>query len=123
MCMKFLVLVIEDQKNISNFISMALTTNNYQVVHTETGKGGLAMVEACSPDVILLDLGLPDMDGLEVLKHIRERSDTPVIVDSADGNTENKIKVLGMGADYLAKPFKIPELLARLETIIQRRHL
>lgn len=110
-----LVLVIEDQKGIRSLVSTALTISGFQVIDASTAKGGLLMVKTCAPDLILLDLGLPDMDGLEVLKSIRERSNTPVIVDSATGDEEAEIKVREMEADYIKKPFTMSELLAQVQ--------
>lgn len=118
--MKPLVLIIEDQKNIRKLISTVLTANNYQVIDAEMGKDGLSMVKSYAPDIVLLDLGLPDINGLEVLKAIRRQSNTPVIVDSANGNEEEVIKVLDMGADYIKKPFTVSELLAQLQTTMRR---
>ena len=121
MDMKPLVLVIEDQKNIRNLVTIVLNANNYRVIGAKTGNEGLSMVKDYMPDIILLDLGLPDIDGMEVLKHIREWSNTPVIVDTANGDDDEKIKVLAMGADdFIAKPFTASELLARVQTAVCR---
>jgi len=120
MSLKPLVLVVEDEEMIRNFVSIALTQNNYQVVNAKTGKEGIFMAATYEPDVVLLDLGLPDIDGLEVLKSIRERSKTPVIVDSARGNEQDEVSALNMGADdYVTKPFTGCELLARIQTAIR----
>ena len=117
---KPLVLVIEDQKNIRKLVSMALSTNGYRVAEAKTGREGLSMAAVYAPDLILLDLGLPDISGWEVLRGIRERSSSPVGVDTADGREEDKRAARAMGADYIAKPFTVPELLARLEAAIRR---
>lgn len=114
-----LILVIEDQNGIRNLVTTALTISGFQVIEASTGKGGLMMVKTCALDVILLDLGLPDMDGLEVLKNIREQSNTPVIVDSATGDEEAEIKVREMGADYIKKPFTMSELLVHVQMTME----
>lgn len=114
MSIKPLALIIEDNDNIRNFVSIALTTHNYQVDKAKTGKEGLSLFTSHSPDIILLDLGLPDIDGLEILKNIREQSNTPVIVNTARGNEQDMVVALDLGADYIAKPFTTSELLARM---------
>jgi two-component system KDP operon response regulator KdpE len=90
MDIKPLILVVEDEDAICNFISAVLSSNNYQVVKAKTGKEGLSMFTSHAPDVILLDLGLPDIDGVEVLKRIREWSKTPVVVVSARGHERER---------------------------------
>jgi len=120
MDVKPLVLVVEDEEAICNFITAILNSNGYQVVKTNTGKGGLSMVASYSPDVILLDLGLPDIDGVEILKSIRGWSKTPVVVVSARGHEREKVEVLDLGADdYIVKPFGTSELLARIRTALR----
>lgn len=120
MDIKPLILVIEDEDAICNFISAVLTTNDYQVVQAKTGKQGLSMFTSHAPDVILLDLGLPDIDGAEVLKSIRQWSKTPVVVVSARGHEREKVAALDFGADdYIVKPFGTSELLARIRTAIR----
>lgn len=120
MNIKPLILVIEDEDAICNFISAILTSNDYQVVKVKTGKEGLSMFTSHAPDVILLDLGLPDIDGVEVLKSIRQWSKTPVVVVSARGHEREKVAALDFGADdYIVKPFGTSELLARIRTAIR----
>ncbi|MPM45911.1 KDP operon transcriptional regulatory protein KdpE [bioreactor metagenome] len=117
---KPLVLIVEDEESIISFVSLALTGNNFQVVIAKTGKEGILMATTYSPDIILLDLGLPDIDGLEVLKNIRERSNIPIIIDTARGNECDEVAALNMGAnDYLAKPFTTDELLTRIRMVIK----
>ena len=117
MDMKPTVLIIEDKDAICNFISAILTSNSYQVVKAKTGKEGLSLFTSHVPDIILLDLGLPDIGGAEVLKNIRQWSKTPVIVVSARGNEREKVAALDFGADdYIVKPFGTWELLARIRT-------
>lgn len=120
MDVKPLVLVVEDEDAISNFISAILNANGYQVMKTNTGKEGLSMATSYSPDVILLDLGLPDIDGVEVLRSIRGWSKTPVVVVSARGHEHEKVEALDLGADdYIVKPFGTSELLARIRTALR----
>jgi len=117
---KPLVLVIEDEDAICNFISAVLTANDYQVIQAKTGKQGLSLFSSHAPDVVLLDLGLPDIDGVEVLKSIRQWSKTPVVVVSARGHEREKVAALDFGADdYIVKPFGTSELLARIRTAIR----
>jgi two-component system KDP operon response regulator KdpE len=115
-----LVLLIEDEPPMRRFLRTALGTNDYRLVEAETAKEGLAQAAARNPDVILLDLGLPDRDGLEVARALREWSATPIIVLSARGREEDKVKALDLGADdYLTKPFGVDELLARIRVALR----
>jgi len=115
-----LVLLVEDEEIIGNFIAAVLTSNQYQIVRAATGKEGLSMAASCSPDIVLLDLGLPDMDGIEVLKKMREWSGVPVVVVSARGYEREKVEALDLGADdYIVKPFGTAELLARMRTAMR----
>ncbi len=117
---KLLILLIEDEMTISNFISTILTHNNYHVLKAVTGKDALFLTSSHNPDLILLDLGLPDMDGIEVLKKIREWSSVPVVVVSARGHEREKVEALDLGADdYITKPFGTSELLARIRTAVR----
>ncbi|MBE6828978.1 MAG: response regulator transcription factor [Ruminococcaceae bacterium] len=114
------VLIIEDENAICNFISAVLTSNGYKVVKTKTGKEGLSLFTSHIPDIVLLDLGLPDIDGIEILKDLRKWSKTPVIVVSARGNEREKVAALDLGADdYIVKPFGTSELLARIRTAMR----
>lgn len=114
------VLIIEDEETISSFISAILISNDYQVVKAKTGKEGLFLFTSHIPDIIILDLGLPDIDGTDILKTIRKWSKTPVIVVSARGHEREKVAALDMGADdYIVKPFGSSELLARIRTAIR----
>lgn len=117
---KLLILLVEDETAISNFISTILTHNNYNVIRAEKGKDAIRLTSQNSPDLILLDLGLPDMDGIEVLRSIREWSNIPVIVVSARGHEREKVEALDLGADdYITKPFGTSELLARIRTAVR----
>ena len=118
---KALVLLVEDEKGIRNFISTVLDVNNYRVVEARDGKEALELFTSRCPDLILLDLGLPDMDGIEVLKTIRGWSGIPIIVVSARGHEREKVEALDLGADdYITKPFLAQELLLRLHAVLRR---
>jgi two-component system, OmpR family, KDP operon response regulator KdpE len=113
--MKPVALVIDDEVQIRRLLRVALESENYQVHEAETGQQGLAEIAKRKPAVILLDLGLPDMEGLEVLKRLREWSEAPVLVLSVRDDEAGKVAALDSGAeDYVTKPFSTPELLARL---------
>jgi two-component system KDP operon response regulator KdpE len=114
------ILVIEDEKHICNFISSVLTAQQYQVITASTGREGLSMTTSWCPDVILLDLGLPDMDGMELIAEIRKWSATPILVISARTQEDDKVLALDKGADdYITKPFGNSELLARIRTALR----
>ena len=116
------LLVIEDEPQMLRFLRSALATHEYRLVEAVTGREALAHAAAHSPDVILLDLGLPDLDGIEVARRIREWSATPIIVISARGLEQDKIDALDAGADdYLTKPFSVGELLARIRVALRHR--
>lgn len=118
--MEPLILVVEDDETIGNFISAVLTANGYKVVRCTSGKEAIQMNASHVPDLILLDLGLPDMDGLEVLKNIRTWSKVPIVVVSARGYEREKVQALDMEADdYIVKPFGTSELLARIRTALR----
>lgn len=120
MPVKSKVLVVEDEKSISNFITTILTANNYDVITARTGQEAYSLITSCCPDVVILDLGLPDMDGIEVLKAVREWSIMPVIVVSARTGEKDKVEALDLGADdYITKPFGTAELLARIRMALR----
>lgn len=109
------ILVIEDDKYISHFIDLSLSKESYAVLVAATADEGLFMFASHHPDIVLLDLGLPDRDGLEVLRELRELSDAPVLIVSARGQEKEKIAALDLGAnDYITKPFHMGELTARI---------
>ena len=117
---KIKVMIIEDEDAISNFISTTLKANTYAPLVAKTAREALSMIPSHCPDLILLDLGLPDMDGIEILKKIREWSSIPVIVVSARGEESDKVEALDLGADdYISKPFGTSELLARIRTALR----
>jgi two-component system KDP operon response regulator KdpE len=112
--------MIEDEAQMRRFLRASLASNGYQVVEAETAQDGITQAAARNPDLILLDLGLPDQDGLVVTQRLREWSKTPVIVISARGREEDKISALDAGADdYLTKPFGVGELLARIRVALR----
>lgn len=119
---KPLVLVVEDDPAVRNLIATALDTHGYRHELAATGRAALASATTSAPDVILLDLGLPDMDGTKLIENVRGWSQVPIIVVSARGEDTDKIQALDAGADdYLTKPFSVGELLARVRTAL--RHL
>lgn len=118
------VLIVEDDPGISKFLRTTLNTNHYEVLWTDTGVKALEMISSHCPDCILLDLGLPDLDGTEVIRRVRSWTKTPIIVISARSMEEDKAYALDLGADdYLQKPFGTIELLARIRTALRHtRH-
>lgn len=119
---KYKALIIEDDKPIRNFIRASLESNDYIVCEAETASQGLMMHLSEVPDVLLVDLGLPDLDGIELIKRIRSYSQTPIIVVSAREREGDKIEALDQGADdYLTKPFGIGELLARVRVALRHK--
>lgn len=121
---KGLILLIEDEPQMRRFLRVTLQSNDYRLVETSSGQEGLAEAAMRNPDVVLLDLGLPDMDGIEVTRKLREWSEVPVIVISAREQEEDKIRALDAGADdYLTKPFGAGELLARMRVALRHRAL
>ena len=123
MYQKISILMIEDEKSICDFISKTLNLHQYKVNAAHNGKDGLTMITSSPPDLVLLDLGLPDMDGLEVIKKTREWSSLPIIVISARTQEKEKVAALDAGADdYITKPFGTFELLARIRTAIRHNN-
>ncbi|SFS01225.1 response regulator [Anaeromicropila populeti] len=119
----FSVLIIEDEKNISNFISKILTSHGYRVITSLSGKEGMYLIASQCPDIILLDLGLPDMDGVDIIRQVRQWSSNPIIVVSARIQENDKVQALDAGADdYITKPFGTSELLARIRTSIRHNN-
>jgi DNA-binding response OmpR family regulator len=116
------VLVVEDEKRIADFISRGLESAGYQVATVHDGAAAVESIHEIEYDLIVLDLGLPDMDGLKVLEKIRNRQTTPsVLILSARGNVEDRVKGLELGADdYMVKPFAFVEFLARVRALLRR---
>ena len=116
-----LVLVIDDEAPIRRFLHAALSSQGYQVVEAATGADGLAQASGRTPEIVLLDLGLPDMDGLAVTEKLRAWTQTPILVLSARGQERDKIAALDAGADdYVTKPFAMGELSARMRAALRR---
>lgn len=114
------ILLIEDEENICSFIATTLKNQNYKITTAASGTEGLHLCASLCPDVVLLDLGLPDIDGTEVIKRLRKWSSIPVIVISARSHEQEKAKALDLGADdYITKPFSTVELLARIRTSLR----
>jgi len=119
---KGIILLIEDEPQMQRFLRIVLQGQGYSSIEAQTGQEGLMQAATRSPDIILLDLGLPDIDGLEVTRRLREWSDIPIIVLSAREQEQDKIKALDAGADdYLTKPFGAGELLARIRVAIRHK--
>jgi len=115
------ILIIDDESQIRRMLTITLQSNNYEVREAATGKEGIAAASKNTPDLILLDLGLPDESGHDVLKHLREWYSNPVLIISVQSSEEDIVKALDNGADdYLVKPFRTGELLARIRTAIRK---
>lgn len=118
------IVLIEDEQQIRRFVTAALEIENFQVFSAETGKQGLIEIGTRKPDAVILDLGLPDIDGLEVIRDVRSWSNIPIIVLSARTQEAEKVAALDAGADdFLSKPFGTPELLARVRAQLRRRSM
>jgi two-component system KDP operon response regulator KdpE len=114
------IMIVEDEPEISRFIGLALESNGYSVQSVPSGREALKFARAEPPDLIILDLGLPDIDGKEVIRSLRDWSRLPIIVLSARDQEEEKVTALDLGADdYLTKPFSTPELLARIKVALR----
>jgi two-component system KDP operon response regulator KdpE len=117
---KELILLVEDEPQMRRFLRVTLQGHGYRLIEATSGQAGLMEGATRNPDVVLLDLGLPDMDGIEVARRFREWSELPIIVISAREQEEDKVKALDAGADdYLTKPFGVDELLARLRVALR----
>lgn len=115
------ILVVDDEQAIRRFLQTSLTANGYTVFEATAGQEALTAVGNHRPDVVILDLGLPDMDGLDVTKRLREWTQIPIIILSVRGQETDKIAALDAGADdYLTKPFGVGELMARLRVVLRR---
>ena len=118
---KTLILVVEDDTPVHNLITTTLKTHDYKYISAKNGAGAIMEASTHNPDIVLLDLGLPDIDGVEVIEKIRSWSNMPIIVISARSEDSDKIEALDAGADdYLTKPFSMEELTFRIEAILRR---
>ena len=114
------ILIVEDEYRISNFMSAVLSANGYDIVTAHTGRESYSMISSHCPDLVILDLGLPDMDGIDIIKAVREWTALPIVVVSARMHERDKVEALDAGADdYITKPFGTAELLARIRTALR----
>ena len=114
------ILIVEDEAKIAGFISTVLTTNGYETIIASTGNEGISMISSHCPDLVVLDLGLPDMNGIDIIKFVREWSLMPIVVVSAHLHEREKVEALDAGADdYITKPFGVSELVARIRTALR----
>jgi two-component system, OmpR family, KDP operon response regulator KdpE len=120
--MEPLILVVDDEKSIRNFVRLSIETQGYKCIETDNGTSALMLAFSQNPDILILDLGLPDIDGIDVIKKLRMVSQIPIIVISARGHEREKVEALDAGADdYLTKPFGVPELLARIRVMLRHK--
>ena len=118
---KNLILVVEDDSSVRNLIVATLKANDYKYIVADNGESAVANAATHNPDIVLLDLGLPDIDGIEVIRRIRSWSNMPIVVISARSEDDDKISALDAGADdYVTKPFSVAELLARVRVMKRR---
>lgn len=120
--MEPLILIVDDEKSIRSFLRISIEMQGYKCIDACDGSSALMLAVSRNPDVMILDLGLPDMDGVEVIKKLRIVSQMPIIIISARGHDREKVEALDAGADdYLTKPFSVPELLARIRVILRHK--
>ena len=123
MSQKLTAVVIEDEKNICRFMESVLAEESYKILTASTGTEGLSVIASQCPDIILLDLGLPDMDGMTIIQKVRQFTHTPIIVVSARAQEEEKVAALDCGAnDYITEPFGTSELMTRIRTALRHSH-
>ncbi|RAU21681.1 DNA-binding response regulator [Paramagnetospirillum kuznetsovii] len=116
------ILVIDDEPQIRKFMRISLTANGYEVLEAENAAKGIEAARSQQPDLLILDLGLPDLDGQEVISAVRERSDVPILVLSVRAGELDKVEALDRGAnDYIVKPFGVAELMARVRAVLRQR--
>ncbi|SEH41116.1 response regulator [Magnetospirillum fulvum] len=116
------ILVIDDEPQIRKFMRISLTANGYEVIEAENAAQGIEAARSQQPDLLVLDLGLPDLDGQEVISAVRERSDVPIIVLSVRAHELDKVEALDRGAnDYIVKPFGVAEMMARVRAVLRQR--
>lgn len=120
--MEPLILIVDDEKSIRSFLRLSIEMQGYKCIDACDGATALMLAVSHNPDILILDLGLPDMDGVEVIKKLRTVSQIPIIIISARGHEREKVEALDAGADdYLTKPFSVPELLARIRVILRHK--
>ncbi len=118
-----LILVVDDEIQIRRFLKISLESNGYKIIEAETGEEGITQTATITPDIIILDLGLPDMDGLDFVKRVREWSTIPIIILTVKDSEKDKVILLDNGADdYLTKPFSLNELMARIRVAFRHKH-
>ena len=118
---KRLILVVEDERTISNFICRALTANDYKAIPAFRGKEGMSLFFSHSPDLVLLDLGLPGRDGFSLCAELRRRCPVPIVVVTSRNSAADELRALSLGGDdYITKPYSIPILLARIKAVLRR---
>lgn len=116
------VLIVDDEPPIRRFLKTSLSAQGYRVIEADNGAAALKQMAELAPDLVVLDLGLPDMNGLDVIRAIRKSSDVPIVILSVRGDEQSKVAALDLGADdYVTKPFGMEELIARLRTAIRHR--
>jgi DNA-binding response OmpR family regulator len=116
------ILIVEDDLDISRLLKLELEDNGFEVTHCDTGMRGLSAIRELSPDLVVLDLGLPDMDGAEIARRVRKTMEIPIVILTAKDDVGTKVDMLNSGADdYLAKPFHADELIARINVQLRRR--
>ena len=124
MSIKSVILVVEDEHSIRSFIGTVLKANDYEVLEATRGSDAHMLITSHCPDLVLLDLGLPDMDGMQFIRSVRQWSQVPIVVVSARAHERDKVAALDAGADdYLSKPFGTSELLARIRTALRHAHV
>lgn len=122
--MEPLILIVDDEKSIRSFLRVSIESQGYKCIDTDNGSSALMLAVSHNPDIIILDLGLPDIDGVEVIKKLRTMSQIPIIIISARGHEREKVEALDAGADdYLTKPFSVSELLARIRVILRHKSI
>lgn len=120
--METLILIVDDDNSIRKFLRVSIETQGYKCIDTDNGASAIMLAVSNNPDIMILDLGLPDMDGIEVIKKLRTISQIPTIIISARGRDREKVEALDAGADdYLTKPFSVTELLARIRVILRHQ--
>ncbi|MDO5557984.1 MAG: response regulator transcription factor [Oscillospiraceae bacterium] len=120
---KYTILIAEDENSISSIMQMVFKANNYNVQIASSGSQAMMMISSYCPDLVILDLGLPDMDGVEIIRSVREWTSIPIIVVSARTHERDKVEALDLGADdYITKPFGTAELLARVRTELRHKN-